>query len=424
DSPTWYYDIDEDGYGSTFIIALECEAPLGYVSSNTDCDDTKPTVYPGATEYCNNLDNDCNGDIDDNAVDAFYWYADLDRDDFGDATDSIYQCDQPFSYILDANDCDDGDSDIHPDAEELCNGRDDNCDGAVDNDTIDFLVYYLDADEDGFGDPNTEIEDCELPSGYVIDNTDCNDTDALIHPDAEEDCDGVDQNCSGMNFYEQDLNSDGELACETSRWVRNNFANNTSPYSASSESADLLLSMGITISEAYHAHTSINQALLENTGLYIHHGRNSNGAIGAYTNAEANAIRTWVYDGGRMLYIGYDSSHGACEIADSLPSQFGVSCDPNYIGWSGSSTSFAAHSITSGLTEIGGNGGDNWVVSAPAETLVSVNGNPFVVVSEYGDGKVVIVSNQWPYLNSGSGYRINFADNQVLVGNIWQWLLD
>ena len=65
---TWYADTDNDGFGDAASTTLACTIPTGYVADNTDCDDTQITVYPGATEICDGLDNDCDGDIDENLV--------------------------------------------------------------------------------------------------------------------------------------------------------------------------------------------------------------------------------------------------------------------------------------------------------------------------------------------------------------------
>ena len=62
---TFYRDADGDGYGNPSLTTLACSAPLGYVSNNADCDDTKPAMYPGATEVCNNLDDNCDGQVDE-----------------------------------------------------------------------------------------------------------------------------------------------------------------------------------------------------------------------------------------------------------------------------------------------------------------------------------------------------------------------
>ena len=422
-SPTWYYDIDGDGFGSTFITANECTPPPGYVDTNTDCDDTNTTVYPQATEYCDDLDNDCNEQIDDNAVDAFYWYRDDDRDDYGNPNDVIYQCDQSFAYILDNTDCDDTNDEIYPGADELCNGVDEDCDGVIDNDAIEAFDYYLDFDGDGFGDPANTVADCLIPAGYVENADDCDDADVSINPDAQEDCDGIDQNCNGNTFYEQDLDGDGSLACEESLWVRNHTNNPTNPNGNTSQAAGILTSYGVGISQNYLGNTTITASLLENYGVYVHHGRNTIGSLGAYSNAEANAISNWVYGGGRFLFMDFRNAEYPCEVADSLPAAFGITCNASAPSWSGSTSTFVPHPITDGLSSVGGSGGQNWGVSS-AQVLIEINGNEFVIVQEYGEGKFVLVANDYPFRNSSSGYSIAYDDNQILVENIWDWLLD
>jgi hypothetical protein len=95
-----------------------------------------------------------------------------------------------------AVDCNDNNALIHPNAAEICNGVDDNCDGDVDEGVQN--VYFRDADGDGFGFALMSTTGCATPSGYVEDNTDCADDDAAIHPAAEELCrDNKDNNCNG-----------------------------------------------------------------------------------------------------------------------------------------------------------------------------------------------------------------------------------
>jgi len=82
---------------------------------------------------------------------------------------------------------------------DLCDEKDNNCDGSVDEGVQN--TYYRDADGDGYGDPVVAITACSAPAGYVANKTDCNDTvgsGRVIHPGATEICfNGVDDNCSG-----------------------------------------------------------------------------------------------------------------------------------------------------------------------------------------------------------------------------------
>ena len=98
----------------------------------------------------------------------------------------------------DAEDCDDGDAAVHPGADELCDGVDNDCDGAVDEDPVDEPTWYADEDEDGYGCDDTTRQACEAPTGYAAVGGDCDDGDDTIHPGASEVCgDGVDSDCDG-----------------------------------------------------------------------------------------------------------------------------------------------------------------------------------------------------------------------------------
>ena len=101
-----------------------------------DCDDTNPNVNPGATEICDQLDNDCNGSVDDNASDALTWFEDLDQDGYGNASVTTTNCAQPNGYVTDDNDCNDNATSINPNANEICDGVDNNCDGTGDTDAV------------------------------------------------------------------------------------------------------------------------------------------------------------------------------------------------------------------------------------------------------------------------------------------------
>ena len=92
----------------------------GVPAGDGDCDDDNPEVHPGATEYCNGYDDNCDGTTDEGAaVDASTWYADADTDTYGDASVSEAACDQPAGYVAGATDCDDTSPTIYPAAPEL-----------------------------------------------------------------------------------------------------------------------------------------------------------------------------------------------------------------------------------------------------------------------------------------------------------------
>ncbi len=92
-------------------------------------------VLPGI-EVCNDLDDDCNGVVDEEAIDAPVYYADLDGDGFGDPYSPLAACSPPARHVLDHTDCDDTRSESHPGALELCDYSDTDCDGMVDEGVV------------------------------------------------------------------------------------------------------------------------------------------------------------------------------------------------------------------------------------------------------------------------------------------------
>jgi hypothetical protein len=214
---TWYVDDDLDGYGDdTDSGTIACEDPSDtgttYVADATDCDDTDAGISPAATEICDaaDVDEDCDGladDLDTSAASAgkTLWYVDDDADGFGDPllTASL-ACDDPSdtgtTYADQADDCDDGDAAVNPDATELvADGIDADCDSIE--------LCYVDADDDGYRPDATSTTssvdlDC-TDSGEALATDgvdDCDDTLATRNPGATEVCDAadLDEDCDGL----------------------------------------------------------------------------------------------------------------------------------------------------------------------------------------------------------------------------------
>ncbi len=170
---------DSRGIASTAIPILigpgEDADADGYAVIEGDCNDTNADVYPGAPELPDNIDNDCDGQVDEGSDEV-----DDDNDGFNDL----------------AGDCDDTDDTIYPGAPEVVNGIDDDCDGEIDDNTDAF-------DDDG--------------DGFSEDEGDCDDANAAIHPAATELLDTVDNDCDGVtdeNTVGYDDDGDGYTELE------------------------------------------------------------------------------------------------------------------------------------------------------------------------------------------------------------------
>ena len=191
---TYFYDEDGDGYGTPDISQDACAAPSNFVTNDLDCNDLDNTINPNATEVCDGVDNNCDGQIDEGITTSTY-YEDLDGDGFG-SSNSIQSCLPIGSFnTLNTGDCLDNNDQAYPGAAEICgNGLDDNCDGFTDENQF---TFYADSDLDGFGDLNNPIIACEESAGVVNNSLDCDDANNFVYPGALGTGEDLDNNCDG-----------------------------------------------------------------------------------------------------------------------------------------------------------------------------------------------------------------------------------
>jgi N-acetylneuraminic acid mutarotase len=194
----WYYDGDKDGYGRRTSYKTLCYQPAGFVPDSLDCNDGNNTIYPGAPELCDGLDNDCDGVIDDGLLAQNTYFKDYDRDGYGDNRYTKMACAPPVGYVAIGGDCNDGKNTIYPGAPELCDGLDNDCDGIIDDGLV-LKTFYQDYDKDGWGNKAVTKQACAAPVGYVVNSTDCNDRNANVNPGkAEVAGNGLDDDCDGL----------------------------------------------------------------------------------------------------------------------------------------------------------------------------------------------------------------------------------
>jgi hypothetical protein len=192
---TYYRDLDGDGFGYDGAPRIDCadQTPSGYAPLGGDCADSDPTVFPTAVEVCNQKDDDCNGEVDDDAIPVTL-FPDADGDGFygaleGMSTDTIMGCVPTPEYAAEPGDCAPEDPAVHPAAEEVCNLIDDNCDNRVDEQVR----------------PRCGVGWC------VRESSNCNPDVCLPGEPVEEKCNLLDDDCDGL--VDEDAPCDAGLTC-------------------------------------------------------------------------------------------------------------------------------------------------------------------------------------------------------------------
>jgi|GEM_PF-1787151 len=173
-------DFDADGDGAFTSADAGCVSTYGPAA---DCDDAAAGVNPSATEVCDLIDNDCDSSADEG---------------FNLDSDAASVCGPDGISGTADDDCDDTNNTVFPGAPEACDFVDSDCDGdLVDtfiNSDTDALPDCVDTDDDDDGDPDT---------------SDCSDTDSSIYTGAPELCDNVDSDCDG-DLVDGFVNTDGD----------------------------------------------------------------------------------------------------------------------------------------------------------------------------------------------------------------------
>ena len=209
----YYVDTDLDGFGQDANFKCLCQKDAVYVTEDGgDCNDLDPIIKPLAPESCNAVDDDCDGVVDQpGSAGCSPFLKDADEDGFGVAEDTLCLCAAAAPYVGTVpGDCNDDAKLAYPGATEMCDGVDNDCDGAVDPPGAGFCTkYYADKDLDGHG-AGEPVCLCkpspEYPAPY---GDDCQDENPVAFPGAQEVCIPGDENCNGLE------NEAGALGCTT-----------------------------------------------------------------------------------------------------------------------------------------------------------------------------------------------------------------
>jgi|GEM_PF-2037110 len=206
--------VDDDG--DSFVSAACCNG----ATCGADCDDARRGSFPGATEVCDGLDQNCDGTIDDGLL--LSGYVDADSDGYGDTAMSLEACPGTPRWASLPDDCDDTRRDVSPGQPEICDEIRNDCTAAAPDVGAGAVNWYGDLDGDGFGSASSSVTvSCTPITGAVLNDRDCDDSNAMLNPGAAELCNGIDDDCHNgadfqiapNNFEDDDGDGLVDLAC-------------------------------------------------------------------------------------------------------------------------------------------------------------------------------------------------------------------
>ncbi len=305
----------------TICVNEDCDGDVldtGNIPDDTDSEDTgftdtEDTQDTGSTETDDTQDTDDTDDTQDTQDTE-------DTHDTNEETDvdPLDADDDGDGLTENEGDCDDGDPNIPGD--EYCDGIDNDCDGTVDGPTsLDALTWYVDNDGDGFGVDTGMVNACSQPSGYADTDTDCNDADASINPNATEIWyDGIDQNCDAANDYDGNFDGIDDRRVDLSNIpqfvmelhpIGNNYGNALQGLAIDVERDEIWMSVDTS---SFYENVLINKLSLQSgNSLYCEEYTESAGiplGHGQDLSIEYTA------SGERKLWIGSESDRGVTRI--------------------------------------------------------------------------------------------------------------
>lgn len=414
-------DAEEQTVSITLSIEEECPDNDGdqYTDSacgGIDCDDTDPAVRPGATEIClNSKDDDCDGEVDETICSDC-------NDNDGDGYGNPASDDCTHSTL----DCNDNDSAVHPQAQEICDGYDNDCDGSP-------AANEIDSDEDG----------------YMKCENDCDDEDPLTNPGVAELCDGLDNNCDDVvPANESDTDGDAILNCDDNcptYFMYNNNCAEVSPNGSDDTETindaivNQLNDRGIIILKegTYNIIGSINidnknlSIIGENSNVILKNNYNGqNGMFYIYLSHPSSSYNAEISnltiegdaDNNTAIFIYVGNSENTVSIHDNviLDSNSENSGGGIYAFVGGSDNSITILNNTFNSNRAEDNGGGIFAVMSGSDSYIHIinnvirgnsafnGGGVYAKVTDGSNGEIFLINNT-VYLNCGASYGTNGA---------------